>query len=195
MSNQIERYRKSRNLTRQALAQAAGTNAQQIYRLERGKIALKAHWAQRLAAALNVSVEALLNTAANGAAAPSPSNSANGHNGPATPAVDLVSVAETVLPRIETVDMFTVSGDALAAQGILDGDHLMVEVGGKPARGDIVVLEVYTSARWPQKLARVYDPPFLLSFSLDPETRRPILIDSVHVKIIGVVQGVMRLRS
>ena len=36
--------------------------------------------------------------------------------------------------------------------------------------------------------------PFLISYSLDKIQRKPILIESAQVKILGVVQAVMRLQ-
>lgn len=187
MTSQIELTRKRRGLSRQAVADRLGTTGQTIYRLERGEQRVTTEWLARLAEALEVDQRELLDDA------PPPERQPP-QTKPAAAAIDLDSVREAVLPGVEMSDTFTMQGDALATIGILEGDHLMVERGAKPAAGDVVLIELFGVAPTPQKLARVYDPPFLISYSTDPKARKPILIESAQVRILGLVKAVMRLK-
>lgn len=193
MSSQIELVRKRRGLSRQAVADRVGTSMQTIYRLERGEQRVTTDWLERLAGALDVEPAELLGDAPESLQSPAkpqvaaPSRSKDDE-------LDWDRVTETVLPNVEMRDTFTMQGDALEHLNIMDGDHLIIERKARPAPGDVVVIEHFGVAPTPQKLARVYDPPFLISYSTDPKARKPILIESAQVRILGIVRAVMRLR-
>ena len=182
MSNSIKQWRKQRGLSQEALAVAVGCSMQTIWRIETGRQQLTQKWLAVIAPALGVAPAELLRDM--------PADVANRDS---FVALDLDAVARTVLPGIETVDMVTVSGDALAARGVLDGDHLMIDTTASPAVNDLVVAHIYGAQRRAKMVARVYDPPYLISYSQKVEDRKPILIDDAHVKIVGVVRGVLRL--
>jgi hypothetical protein len=165
---------------------------QTIYRLETGRQRLTLEWLNRLSDALNTPASELMDDN-------QPWKEPVSEPGIRRPVTDDASTADlgavvpALLPGIKTVDVFTISGDALKPCGILDGDHLMIERGARPERGEIVVIELLGSRRQAERIARVYDPPYLISYSLHADERRPILVDDAHVKIIGVVRGVIRL--
>lgn len=190
MTKTIERERLRRGWSRQALADRIGTTGETVYRLERNRQRLTMDWLNKFAVAFEMQPSELTddqNDTTGQKAASYPARSAE-----TLMALDTVSAA--ILPGTNAADILTMEGDALASVGILNGDHLFIDKNAEPKTGDVVILEIFGATRIPQKLARIYDPPFLISYSLDKIQRKPILIESAQVKILGVVQAVMRLQ-
>jgi len=81
----------------------------------------------------------------------------------------------------------TIISRALECRGYLPGDTVIVDLGRKPAPGDIVWAEVYKLGRSaPETVMRIYAPPFLAVATLDQKLR-PIVVDDARVIIKGVV--------
>jgi repressor LexA len=55
---------------------------------------------------------------------------------------DTLSLDELLIRRPEATFMLTVQGDSMIAAGIMPGDMVLVEKGGTPKPGDIVVAQV-----------------------------------------------------
>lgn len=55
---------------------------------------------------------------------------------------DIMSLDELLIRRPEATFMLTVQGDSMIAAGIIPGDMVLVEKGGTPKIGDIVVAQV-----------------------------------------------------
>ena len=56
--------------------------------------------------------------------------------------VDVLSLDDFLVHRPEATYMLTVSGDSMIEAGIHPGDIILVERGGRPRNGDIVVAQV-----------------------------------------------------
>lgn len=83
---------------------------------------------------------------------------------------------------------------ALEGVGYRQGDLVIVEQGIAPVRGDAVCAQIY-AGRTARTVFRVYEPPYLLAASLDPDLRSPILIEDGRVLIMGVVTEMLRVRA
>lgn len=184
----IEHERLKRGWSRQTLATAMGTSGETVYRLERDRMKLTLEWLTKFATAFDIEPAALLD---------SPQTSQQSEKTATPESDDIVTdwgaVSAIVLPGRGPIDTFRMNDNALSSVGILEGDTLFLQQNTPAQKGEVVIIEVFGSTRIPKKLARLYDPPYLISFSTDEENRKPILIESAQVKIIGVVQAVMRL--
>ncbi len=60
MDNRIRELRKSQGISQETLAQALGTNAGQVQKLEKGNRRLTLHWMRRIATVLNCKPSDLL---------------------------------------------------------------------------------------------------------------------------------------
>ncbi len=56
--------------------------------------------------------------------------------------VDTITIDEYLIKRPEATYMLTVNGDSMIEAGIVPGDIILVERGGNPKSGDIVVAQV-----------------------------------------------------
>lgn len=190
-SNPLEELRKAAGLSQHELAERAGMEPQQVGRLERGERRMTLESIQQLAQALNVSPAAFFPDAF--------MIDGIGEDARAQPAgndLDWYRVSASVLEGVETVDVYQIKGNGLSGYGILDGDHLIVDREAEPKPGDVVIVEaIDINTRGVAMIARVYDPPFLLSSATSGEARRPLLTDRNAVRILGPVQAVMRLKQ
>lgn len=86
---------------------------------------------------------------------------------------------------------------ALEAAGYLPGDALIVDLNAAAEPGDVVCAQRYNwRAMTAETVFRIFEPPAtLVSATLDPALRRPILVDDEHVKIKGVVVASVRPRQ
>jgi hypothetical protein len=101
-----------------------------------------------------------------------------------------VSAAITALiGSRQTAVPWTIRSRALECIGYLPGDIVIVDLGRRPAPGDIVWAEVYHLGRRDAEMVmRIYEPPILAAASLDQQVlRRPLMVDDARVTIKGVV--------
>ena len=84
---------------------------------------------------------------------------------------------------------WTIRTRALECLGYLPGDIVIVDLGRRPARGDVVCAEVYNLGRRDaETVMRIYEPPILAAASFDEQVlRRPLMVDDARVTIKGVV--------
>ena len=79
--------------------------------------------------------------------------------------------------------------------GYLQGDILIVDLNAKPKAGDIVCVQAF---QWSQgkseTIFRIYEPPYLVSATNDPNFRKPLLVDNDRIIIKGVVTETLRVR-
>lgn len=84
----------------------------------------------------------------------------------------------------------------MEGRGLFQGDVAVVNESVKPAAGDLVLAEVaHQGAQRAYRTVRLYMPPFLVTTPLDPrltDDLRPLTVDEVTVKILGVVSGIVR---
>jgi repressor LexA len=101
--------------------------------------------------------------------------------------VDVLSLDEYLIRRPESTYMLTVSGDSMIEAGIHPGDILLVEKGGTPRNGQIVVAQV--DGEWTLK----YYMKDRAGVRLDPANRKYQFIRPRQSLVIGgVVRAVIR---
>lgn len=101
--------------------------------------------------------------------------------------VDVLSLDEYLVRRPEATFMLTVSGDSMIEAGIQPGDLVLVEKGGAPKSGQIVVAQV--DGEWTLK----YYVKDRAGVRLDPANRKYRFIRPKQSLVIGgIVRGVVR---
>jgi hypothetical protein len=83
--------------------------------------------------------------------------------------------------------------NALEAVGYLQGDIVIVDQNVIAKVRDAVCAQVYDLKGGAETIFRIYEPPVLTGATHDPETRpRPMVVDNVSVKIMGVITDALR---
>jgi lambda repressor-like predicted transcriptional regulator len=111
------------------------------------------------------------------------------HNDP------LKAAIEAFIDERDSVDPWVIKTRILEMIGFLPGDIAFVDLNGVPHAGDVVYAQVYDwRTMTAETIVRIFEPPFLVSASLDVKSRKPTLVDSDNVVIKGVVIGMIRPR-
>jgi hypothetical protein len=98
-------------------------------------------------------------------------------------------------PMTPTQGRWHVRTRLLELAGCLPGDDLLADSAVSPERDDIVVAREVTE-NGPEMILRVYDPPYLLTATIDrDERKKPLLVDHSRVSIWGTVVKVLRTRD
>jgi repressor LexA len=102
-------------------------------------------------------------------------------------------VLDKSLVRWDRPFLLKVKGDSMVGAGILDGDHVLVKAQDQAEPGELVVALLDDEATV-KRLARTAD-----GYELQPENPRyapiPLTPDGPAIRILGKVQGVLRLPS
>lgn len=88
------------------------------------------------------------------------------------------------------VDVWQVRDGAMALQGLLPGDFMLVDThaADRARAGDIVVAQVYDNLRGKAvTILRRFEPPVLVAASADPDTHKIHVVDGNNVLIRGRV--------
>jgi transcriptional regulator with XRE-family HTH domain len=87
------------------------------------------------------------------------------------------------------VEIWEIGNDTLEGIRLFRGDLLTVDNNAIAMPGDIVCAQKYDRANRgrPETIFRLYEPPFLLTGSMDPELRKPLAVDGQNVIVTGVV--------
>lgn len=111
-------------------------------------------------------------------------------------AVDPISVLlRQAVTSSNALACWTLQSRALESAGYLPGDVLIVDMNAKLAPGDVVCAQLYDWARSrAETVFRIWEPPALVSATMDPDLRKPFVVDSENVVIKGVVVGTLRPR-
>lgn len=89
-------------------------------------------------------------------------------------------------------DAWVVKSRSLDQEGVLPGDILIVDLNMEPTPGSTVCAQLYDlSADRAETAFRKFHPPYLLSNS-SRGLNKPMLVDNDTVKIMGVVDGLIR---
>lgn len=90
-------------------------------------------------------------------------------------------------------DVWVLRTTALIHAGYLPGDFVIVDLNATPKAGDVVCAQVYQWALGTaETVFRIYEPPYLVAPSADPQLRRPLVVDNDRVVIKGVVTHLLR---
>lgn len=92
-------------------------------------------------------------------------------------------------------DVWKLQTHALVHAGFHPGDLLIVDLGITAVAGDVVCAQHYKwAAASAETIFRIYEPPYLVAAGLEPELRRPLVVDGERVVIKGVVIAMVRPR-
>ena len=93
-------------------------------------------------------------------------------------------------------DPWTLQSRALEGAGYRPGDILLVALDETPTMGDVVCAQIYdwTKGR-AETIFRIFQPPYLIAATGDPQLMRPHLVDDGAVIIKGVVLHSLRGRG
>lgn len=121
--------------------------------------------------------------------------------GDATPyAIDEGSPLEAAIAVLigerHATDPWLIKNRVLEDAGVMPGDIAIVDLSEPAKPRDVVCAQSY---RWAEgraeTLFRIYEPPYLVSATRDPDLRRPLLVDNERVVIKGVVIWLVRARG
>jgi hypothetical protein len=96
--------------------------------------------------------------------------------------------------RMPNAGLWEIRGRALDLAGLLPGDVVAVDPGRSALKtGDVVCAQIYD---WQKGSAttvfRIYEPPYLVALSTDPQHRKPVLVDGDQVLLKGRVVASFR---
>lgn len=95
-----------------------------------------------------------------------------------------------------SIETWTLHTNVLEAAGYQPGDVLFVDVSANPADADLVCATIHNfKTGRVETVFRFYyalPVPILVASSLDPQHRRPILVDGERVRLHGVVRQMRR---
>ncbi len=132
------------------------------------------------------------------AASPAPAGFAEAEAVPLQlPALDpLHAVIAALAQGRSNIDPWSLTSRALEGAGYRPGDILLVALDENPATGDVVCAQIYdwTKGR-AETVFRIFQPPYLVAATGDPQLMRPHLVDDAAVVIKGVVLQSLRGRS
>ena len=178
------------------LAKAAGLAPSTILRAldDDNPVSLERRSIQKIVDALNVPPPAAYGQATGGVAIMSSSNA----GGFADKELTLASDAAGQLQNLsQTQAVWQVHSRALELSGILDGDFVLADSAVAPRPRDVVIAQLVRTARpGADTVLRLYDPPYLLTATMQTEAiSKPVLVDNVNVSIWGVVVRSWRVRA
>lgn len=107
---------------------------------------------------------------------------------------DIEAIA-SALGKRPGVDVWRVRTSAMALQGLLPGDFLLVDTNSaeRARTGDIVVAQVHDNAQGKAvTILRRFEPPVLVAASTDAEDQRIRIVDGINVVIRGKVTASWR---
>ena len=92
--------------------------------------------------------------------------------------------------------VFTVGTDAFGAIGLEADDFIIADMEITPTPGALVVAQIYDLRMGDaETVIRWFEPPYLIAPSLEPDLRRPVLIDHETVEIRGVIIRQLRVKE
>lgn len=111
------------------------------------------------------------------------------------PSSPLETIIEALKGSGQNVDPWTLQSPALEVAGYRKGDVLLVALDETPAAGDVVCAQLYDWTRQrAETIFRIFQPPYLVAATSDPQYFRPYLVDDGTVAIKGVVINTIRGR-
>lgn len=202
----FKRRQRERGVTSEDLGRAIGRDRTVISKIYSGQRAIKPEEVPLLAAALDISVEDIIERA--GMASPAvvrrlaqPPGMAEGE---ATPfdwksrTADEATLSAAFGLNRAGVEAWAVKSDSMDLAGYLKGDIMVVDRNrAERARaGDDVLAQVYDYAAGDARTVfRRYDPPFIYAISTRQTELKPHLVDGERVAIVGVVTFSWRARD
>jgi hypothetical protein len=92
-----------------------------------------------------------------------------------------------------SADGWTLKTRSLEGIGLLPGDVVLVDLSRHAQQGDIVCAQLYgADGKATETTFRIYEPPYLIAASNDPNLRKPLLVDNERVVVMGVITHEIR---
>jgi hypothetical protein len=100
----------------------------------------------------------------------------------------LSAAIKALIAGRKAADPWTIKTKSLERIGFMPGDVVIVDLGMRAQAGNAVCAQVYdVRSGTAETVMRLYEPPYLLTASLDEALRRPLVVDDEQVTIKGVV--------
>lgn len=178
----LERALELRHWTPAELARRAGVSASTIGRaLKDQKFVMTTATLSKISAAAQLALPSEITGSVHGLAEPE--------------AAPYVGPVDAGTAEADNLDRWTINGRHLELAGTLPGDLVLVDRTAAPRAGDVVQAQVYDNQGGAETVFRIYDPPYLVTRTADPDCqRKPLLVDGERVLIMGVVAKTVRLR-
>lgn len=108
-------------------------------------------------------------------------------------APELVQAVRALAGKRAGVTAYELHTRAIEALGYVPGDLLLVDREAVPRPGDAVCAMLFDLSGASQMIFRMYEPPILTGATFDPAERpRPVVVDNIAAKILGVVTHSVR---
>ncbi len=92
-------------------------------------------------------------------------------------------------------EVWRLTTDLVQAAGYLPGDCVVVDRDQAPRPQDVVLAELRESAGPGTPIFRAYLPPYLMVVNPSASLQSPLLVDNVHVAVIGPIVASVRTRD
>lgn len=198
----FKQQQRKAGVTADDIARAAGRSRSAVSHIYMGRQRMNLDWAKAFAEVLKVPLDEVLRRAGitdePTAQLLSPGFS-DSDAAPFVPASGEAHRAQSVAQAFGArpgVDVWMVRTSAMALQGILPGDMMLVDThrADSTRPGDVVVAQVYDHNRGKAStVLRRLEPPVLVAASVDPEDRRALVVDGVNVVVRGKVTACWRV--
>lgn len=192
----FKQRQKEVGVTAQEIAEAAGRHRSQVSHILTGRQRMSLDWAEAFARVLQVPVAEVLRRAGRIGDSPdaAPPGFAEGDASPFVPAAAQTDREELIASAMggggPGVDVWTVRTAAMALEGYLPGDRILVDshAADRARTGDTVLAQVYDARRGTaETVLRRFEPPVLVAASPDPAHRRVHVVDGANTLIRGRV--------
>jgi transcriptional regulator with XRE-family HTH domain len=196
---------KEAGVTAEDIAKRAGRARSNVSHIYAGKQKMSLEWAQAFADTLNVPIDEVLKRA--GAISEPRAQQINPgfSESDAAPFAGKAPEQQRAANRAQTfggdrpgVDIWTVRSNALALNGYLPGDQILVDTHQSETcrAGDVVVAQKYDwQTGSATTLLRRFEPPVLVAASLEPDDQRIDVVDGTNVIIKGKIIASWRSRA
>lgn len=195
-ANWFKQQQKRAGVTAEDIARRAGKARSNISHIYSGNQKMSLEWAQAFADVLGVPLADVLEHAGVTDQRTARTIAPGFSEGDATAWIPK-DVDRRITPTIADalgaragVDIWCVSSPAMALQGLLPGDYMLVDTHAaeRAKAGDTVIAQIYDNLKGrATTVLRRLEPPVLVAASTDPADNRVHVVDGVNVVIRGTV--------
>lgn len=109
---------------------------------------------------------------------------------------DLERAIEALVGRRPAATPWTLKTRALELRGYMPGDIVIVDLGRLPEPGEVAVAQIFSkTGPEAETVFRIFDPPCLMSATLDQALQKPFYLDPQWVTVKGVVSQLIRVKK
>jgi SOS-response transcriptional repressor LexA len=194
--NWFKQQQKLAGVTADQIADRIGRARSNVSHIYAGKQKMSLEWAKAFAETLNVPLSDVLEhagiTSAETAKKVTPGFS-EGDAAAWAPSEDDKRQAPTIADALGArpgVDIWRVKTNAMALQGLLPGDYMLVDTyqAERAKTGDVVIAQIYDNAKnRATTVLRRLELPVLVAASMEPDDHRVHVVDGVNVVVRGKI--------